>query len=81
MIIFLPQYGLVCWNDSQVFIYVVIAFVYTSCYYDKICKCHTGLYKRFNFVLATVVLVIFRTWYVHFLLMCVGLLPSEDTSY
>ena len=22
-----------------------------------------------------------RTWYVHFSLMCVGLLPSEDTSY
>ena len=27
------------------------------------------------------VIIIIRTWYVHFPLMCVGLLPSEDTSY
>ena len=26
-------------------------------------------------------LITVRTWYVHFPLMCVGLLPSEDTSY
>ena len=38
IIIFPIQYGLVRWNDSQVFIYIIIAFVYTiaSSYHNTI---------------------------------------------